>query len=226
MKSGIITSALLAFTLALPGAALAAEPADGGSSGGTESIKSKLVPGCSDASKDKVANGVRENIEEEVAKGEEAIKPPAQVADLSCLDGLMELPLDKFSGIGSILGDLQGGFDVDIGGMLGDESLDQMVCSFAQEKWNELTEPLDGLFDDVGNLTDKIDIGSIADGIDLGNGGGRAKVNRPTTNPPPPTAPGGTTPVTPTNPTPVTPTSPTPVAPTSPTPLPFQNVFN
>ena len=198
--------ALIAASLALLSAAPAlGAPAASGGKDGVASIKESLVSGCSDESKEAVATGVRDNIEAEVKKGEEAIKPPAQVGDLSCLDGLLELPIDKFSGIGGMLGDLQGGFDMDVGGLLGDGSLDQKICAFAQEKWGEVTEPLTSA---IG----KIDLGSIADGIDLKNGGGKAPTNTPSRN----SIPKDPVPPTTTTPTPTTPTPPVTTTPTTP----------
>lgn len=95
---------------------------------------------CSDESKQTIADLVRKQIEDAVARAEAAIQPPAAIGDLSCLNDLMTAPLDTFSNVGGLLGSLQGGLTGSITGAGGNVS--RQVCDFAAEKWAEVTEPL------------------------------------------------------------------------------------
>lgn len=86
---------------------------------------------------------VRNAIEASVRRAEMSIQAPTPVGDLSCLNDLMTIPLDVFSGIGGLLNDLTSGLsnlspanlniDIDVSGM---------VCAFAAAKFAELTKPL------------------------------------------------------------------------------------
>lgn len=97
-------------------------------------------PSCSAESKQAVADGVRKQIEDSVARAVAAIQPPAAIGDLSCLNDLMTAPLDMFSNVGGILGSLQGGLNGAISGAGG--SVSRQVCQFAAEKWSEVSGPL------------------------------------------------------------------------------------
>lgn len=118
---------------AIAGAAAAPQEA------GAEWIREMLDARCSVESKDAVSTAVRSAIETSVRRSEASIEPPIPVGDLSCLSSLMAAPLDKFSNVGEILGDLQLGLDQKAIG----DGISRGICSFAQSKWNELTEPLD-----------------------------------------------------------------------------------
>lgn len=104
-------------------------------------IPSSLDARCDPSDVDGISNSIRDAIEASVRRAEASIAPPAGIGDLSCLDDLMNAPLDIFSNIGGIMGTLQGGLfsslsfpvDFDASGML---------CQFAAEKWGELTSGL------------------------------------------------------------------------------------
>ena len=52
-------------------------------------IKDKMSDQCSAASKDKIAENVRKNIEDSVRRAEASIQAPASVVDLSCMSDLL-----------------------------------------------------------------------------------------------------------------------------------------
>lgn len=99
---------------------------------------------CDPEDIDGVTASIRDAIEASVRRAEASISAPMAIGDLSCLNDLMNAPLDIFSNIGGLLGTLQGGLlsalpfpmDMDVSGML---------CGFAAEKWGELTNGLSGL---------------------------------------------------------------------------------
>lgn len=95
---------------------------------------------CSAESRQTIADSVRQQIEDSIARATAAIQPPAALGDLSCLNDLMNTPLDMFSNVGGLLGSLQGGLTGAIGGV--DTNISRQVCQFAAEKWGEVTEPL------------------------------------------------------------------------------------
>lgn len=129
-------------------------------------IKDMLNPSCSAESKDALAGDVRDKIEQSVARAMASIQPPAAVGDLSCLNDLMNAPLDTFSNVGGLLGNLQGGLSGSIGGT-GDIS--RKVCEFAAEKWEEVAGPLT---EGLGDLTNASGSGSnLWDNFDLENNG-------------------------------------------------------
>lgn len=128
-------------------------------------IKDMLNPSCSAESKDALAGGVRDKIEQSVARAMASIQPPAAVGDLSCLNDLMNAPLDTFSNVGGLLGNLQGGLSGSIGGS-GDIS--RKVCEFAAEKWEEVAGPLT---DGLGELTSSGGGSNLWDNFDLENNG-------------------------------------------------------
>lgn len=122
---------------------LISSPVAAQSAGGGDWIQDILNPNCSPESKQALAGSVREKIEQSVGRAIAAIQPPAAVGDLSCLNDLMNAPLDKFSNIGGLLGNLQGGFGNSIGSLTGDLDISRRVCQFAAEKWSKVTGPLD-----------------------------------------------------------------------------------
>lgn len=129
-------------------------------------------PQCSAESRQSIADGVRQQIEDSVARATAAIQPPAALGDLSCLNDLMNVPLDSFSNIGGLVGNLQGG----LSGGIGDpgDGLSRKVCEFAAEKWGDVTEPLSGRMSELSGAGS-----DIWSNFDLVNNG-----DAPTSRPP------------------------------------------
>lgn len=130
----------------------------------TEIFRSMTNERCSDASRDAIANAARRNVENHVARAEASIQPPTPVGDLSCLNDLMNVNIDFLSGqffsLDSLLGDFMSGLQnitlEGIGQAVGNQ-VGRQICAFAQEKWSELTEPLNLSLDDI--------VGDIAPGF-------------------------------------------------------------
>jgi hypothetical protein len=127
-------------------------------------IKDQLSESCSSASADQIANDTRKNIEDSVKRAESTIKPPASILDLSCLDSLVQAPLDVFSSswkggsgfsVDGLMGDLSSGLtNVDVGGTpdgAGGTSggVSRMICDFAAKKLQEVTQGVNGGMDDI-----------------------------------------------------------------------------
>jgi hypothetical protein len=103
---------------------------------------------CDPAVSNSIADAVRNQIEDQVARAEASIRPPSPIGDLSCLTDLMTSPIDIFSNIGGIFGNLMGGLTSfpsvdDLG-----NQISRQICQFAEQKWNEVSRPLT----DVGNI--------------------------------------------------------------------------
>lgn len=124
--------------------------------------------GCTDTVKINLTEAIRSGIEAEVRRGEEAIKAPASIGALGCLDNLFDVNLD----IAIQVPNLQGIFAAAV------SAVQDQICSFAQSKMDELTAqitdllqlptfeflPIGGL---AGNSTTAIG------GVDLNVGGGQ-----------------------------------------------------
>lgn len=161
-------------------------------------IKDQLSASCSAASKEKIGNNTRKNIEDSVKRAEASIKPPAPIMDLGCLDSLMQAPLDVFSsswqgGIGfdlnALMADLTSGLtNVNIGDP--SAGVSRMICNFAEAKFQELTEGLSGTMDeitsgvDMPKFTGNFNISAMVnDGSgSLNSGSGFAMNNLPTSS--------------------------------------------
>lgn len=144
-------------------------------------ITEKLSETCSGtAFMGKQAANVRQQVEDYVTRNEAAIQPPAPVGDLGCLKELMTgVNLDFFSGM---IPNVQSMFGSAFSGMaMGPGGIEGMICSFAQQKWAELTGklqqglqgPAAGL--QVPDFTSNFGSGNIP-GINIGN---QAAGNRP-----------------------------------------------
>lgn len=124
--------------------------------------------GCTDTVKLNLTNAIRSGIEAEVLRGEEALKKPHSIAALGCLDNLLDVNLDIAIQVPNLQGIFQGAVSQAQG----------QICSFAQDKMNELTSQISSLlqlpsfnFMPIGGLTGNSTT-SIG-GVDLNTGGGQ-----------------------------------------------------
>ncbi|GFE66962.1 hypothetical protein [Litoreibacter roseus] len=124
--------------------------------------------GCTDTVKISLTNAIRAGIESEVLRGEEALKPPASIAALGCLDNLFDVNLD----IAIQVPNLQAIFAAAV------SAVEDQICSFAQSKMNELTAQITDLlqlptfeFLPIGGLTGNAT--TTIGGVDLNVGGGQ-----------------------------------------------------
>ncbi len=101
-------------------------------------IDDSISPHCSETARQRLADGTRQQIESSVRRAEAAIEPPAATGDLSCLDGLMALPLDSFAPSSGLNGLFTGSLD----GIIGQGSQSRPICRFAEQKWREVTRPI------------------------------------------------------------------------------------
>ena len=124
--------------------------------------------GCTDTVKLNLTNAIRSGIEAEVLRGEDALKKPQSIAALGCLDNLFDVNLD----IAIQVPNLQGIFQSAVSQVQG------QICSFAQDKMNELTAQVSSLlqlpsfnFMPIGGLTGNST--TAIGGVDLNVGGGQ-----------------------------------------------------
>ena len=130
-------------------------------------LQDTLWEQCSPESRDMLANTHRAAIEEHVRRAEASIIPPTPVGDLSCLTDLMEEPLDFFSGGAGLFDSFSNLFDsfTNMGfDEIAIDGINQMICDFAADKWQDVTGSLTGFsleeitgismdpFEDVGGL--------------------------------------------------------------------------
>ncbi len=101
-------------------------------------VREAISADCSEQARDRIAAGTRRQIESAVRRAEASIEPPSSVGDLSCLDKLMELPLDWFAPTGGLESLFSGSFD----GVIGSGASARQMCSFAERKWRQVTRPL------------------------------------------------------------------------------------
>ncbi len=101
-------------------------------------VKDSISPHCSEEARNRIAQGTRKRIESSVRRSEAAIEPPAATGDLSCLDGLMDMPLDSFAPSGR-LGSL---FSGSLDSVIGSGTDSRRICGFAARKWREVTRPV------------------------------------------------------------------------------------
>lgn len=124
--------------------------------------------GCTDTVKLNLTNAIRSGIEAEVLRGEDALKRPHSIAALGCLDNLFDVNLD----IAIQVPNLQGIFAAAV------SQVQNQICSFAQDKMNELTSRVSSLlqlpsfnFMPIGGLTGNST--TAIGGVDLNTGGGQ-----------------------------------------------------
>ena len=121
-------------------------------------ITEKMDESCEPDVKNEMAEGIRKQIEDHVARAEASINPAIPIGDLSCLNDLMNAPLDIFSNVGGLLGNLQAGLAgaLNPSGLLEGLDVSRQICQFAQDKWNEVSEPLSGSLGDftIPNIAD------------------------------------------------------------------------
>lgn len=124
--------------------------------------------GCTDTVKFSLTEAIRSGIEAEVLRGEEALRPPQSIGSLGCLDNLFDVNLD----IAIQVPNLQSIFASAV------SQAENQLCSFAQEKLNELTAQITDLlqlpdfnFLPIGGLTGNST--TAIGGVDLNVGGGR-----------------------------------------------------
>lgn len=174
----------------------------------TQWIKDKLSDQCSAASQNQVADATRKSIEESVARAEGSIQAPASVADMSCMNDLLNADLDIFSSswmnmgsfnIDSIITDITGGLKSGLSVETLSSGVERAICDFAKEQFSELTSGLTGSMDEI--VSGATDLPNFSDGFGLLNmsfnsgggsaasGGGAPLVSRPVAPTAPTTAP-------------------------------------
>lgn len=106
---------------------------------------------CDPADREAFSKSLRDHIEQKVRRAEATIKAPTPVGDLSCLNDLMNAPLDIFSGMGSLLDSLSSGLsNLSAPSLNLDMDVSGMICGAAAKKWATLTS---GLTDATSTLT-------------------------------------------------------------------------
>lgn len=120
--------------------------------------KDVLDARCEEQRRERMGQGLRDSVEASVRRAEASIQAPTPLGDLSCLNDLMTLPLDTFSGIGSLLGNLANGLMSSASGMVSNLDFDVAgaICGLAAEKWATLTTGLGASqlgFNDFKNMS-------------------------------------------------------------------------
>lgn len=130
---------------------------------------------CTPADRQTITDAARANIESKVARAEAAIRPPASIVDLSCMTDLLGADLDVFSstmnglsGLGSfnvtkMINDIGSGLKKGLSTETLTSGVTRAMCSFAKEKYEEVTEPLTGTLAEITSRA----TGTFAD---IGNG--------------------------------------------------------
>lgn len=143
----------------------------------TQWIQDTLSDQCSAASQAQIADATRESIEESIARAEASIQAPASVADLSCLNSLLSADLDVFSSgwldVGSfnvdgMINDVVGGLKSGLSVQTLTTGVERAICQFAQEKFSELTNGIDGTMDEIVSGA-SVSIPDFTDGFGLMN---------------------------------------------------------
>ncbi len=94
---------------------------------------------CSPESRRLMANSTRNQIENSVRRAEASIDAPTPVGDLSCLAGLMQLPLGSFASTGN-LGSI---FNTSLQSLINpDGNILNQYCARAEREWRKATRSL------------------------------------------------------------------------------------
>ncbi|MBK0024394.1 hypothetical protein IAE29_22790 [Ochrobactrum sp. S46] len=88
--------------------------------------------GCVETVKINLVDAIRSGIDKEVKRHEAALQKPASLDSLGCLDNLMKVNLD----FAIQVPDLSQLFNSAL------SNAEQQICSYAQEQWNKVTQPL------------------------------------------------------------------------------------
>jgi hypothetical protein len=88
--------------------------------------------GCDSGVASKLTEAIRAGIDTEVKRMEAALKMPAGVSGLGCLDDLFSINLDTMISLPNLQGLLKNAIS----------NAESQICSFAQEQWAKITEPL------------------------------------------------------------------------------------
>ncbi|RUU98127.1 hypothetical protein EOA79_23800 [Mesorhizobium sp. M1A.F.Ca.IN.020.03.2.1] len=88
--------------------------------------------GCIDTVKVNLVDAIRAGIDKEVKRHEAALQKPPALDQLGCLDNLFNVNLD----FAIQVPDLSGLFNSAM------SNAEQQICSYAQDAWNKVTEPL------------------------------------------------------------------------------------
>ena len=124
----------------------------------TRWIRDTLSDQCAPASKSVVADATRRSIERSVARAEASIRAPASTADLSCMDDLMSVDLDTFSGdwrkldgfdIEGLINDVVVGLESGLSVQTLSSGAQRAICGFAREKFEERTDAPTGSMDQI-----------------------------------------------------------------------------
>lgn len=108
------------------------------SQGHADWVKESQIPHCSEESRNRIADITRRQVETSVRRAESAIEPPSAIGDLSCLDGLMDMPLDWFAPTGKLNSLFQGSMDA----VIGSGTNAKRICKFAEQKWRQVSRPI------------------------------------------------------------------------------------
>lgn len=94
---------------------------------------------CSDESRRLLAESTRNQIEYSVRRAEASIDAPTPVGDLSCLAGLMQLPLGTFASTGN----LGGIFNNSLNSLVNSNgNIINQYCARAEREWRKATRSL------------------------------------------------------------------------------------
>ncbi|MBB4000109.1 hypothetical protein [Aureimonas pseudogalii] len=88
--------------------------------------------GCDSGVASKLTEAIRAGINTEVKRAEAALKMPAGISGLGCLDDLFSINLDTMISLPNLQGLLKNAIS----------NAESQICSMAQEQWAKVTEPL------------------------------------------------------------------------------------
>lgn len=126
----------------------------------TQWIEDTLSDQCSAQSQQTIADNTRNSIEASVRRAEASIQEPASIADLSCMNDLLNADIDVFSktwkgfggfNIEGMINDIAGGLKSGLSVQTLSGGVERAICSFAQETFSEMTS---GVTSSIGDLLD------------------------------------------------------------------------